>query len=247
MVGRAAVLLVALFGMCVPARAADTPSAKWKYDNPFCQVIAQAARTSDGSGYGLALFAAGGEKVDAHVTLITQTDAYDADVNVLLSGPPDDRQTGAVLVKLPASAAVQYSFVDSYVLDGNGAVTCPSYVFPLDDSTTSVPAGVEAIVAQHLQALGPLKCGHAYTPPQMRGDLQSPVGMNYGDRPLTVVARAYVDSNGYSIKEDIVQSSGVDGLDKYMLGAVGVHQFAPAQFLCVPVVGETEVELKYYP
>ena len=76
--------------------------------------------------------------------------------------------------------------------------------------------------------------------------LQSRVGV-YGGRPLTVVARAYIDSNGYSISEEIVQSSGVDGMDKFMLGAVGVHQFTPAQFLCVPVVGTMDVELKYFP
>lgn len=244
---RGAVLLVALFASFASARAADAPSVKWKYENPFCQVIADVAPAYDGSGYGLALFSAAGEKLAAHVTLVSDTDAYDARVSGPLSGPSDNRQTGPVLVKLPVSTGVKYVFVDSYALDEASAVTCPSYVFPMGSALSDVPRDAETITATHLQALGPLQCGKVYVPPQMHGELQSPVGMNYGDRPLTVVARAYIDSNGYSIKEDIVQSSGVDGLDKYMLGAVGVHQFAPARFLCVPVVGITDVELRYLP
>jgi hypothetical protein len=125
-------------------------------------------------------------------------------------------------------------------------MTCPSYVFPVGQTISGVPADVASIQARHLQSVGPLKCGHVYVPPQLNGDLQSPVGI-YGGKPLTVVARAYIDSNGYSLSEEIIRSSGVDGMDKYMLGAVGVHQFRPARFLCVPVVGTADIELKYFP
>ncbi len=237
---------MAFASLIAPAGAADLPSPPWKYDNPFCQVLAQVAPAYDGSGYGLALFAAAGEKLDAHVTLISDSDAYDAHVIAPLFGPPEDRQSAPIIVKLPVATGVKYFFVDSYAVDGDNVVTCPSYVFPVGDALSDVPAGVQTIPARHLQALGALKCGHAYIPPKMHGDLESPVGV-YGGRPLTVVARAYVDSNGYSIKEEIVESSGVDGMDKFMLGAVGVHQFTPAEFLCVPVVGTTEIELKYFP
>jgi hypothetical protein len=246
MVRKSAAFLVMLGLTFGAARAANSPATDWKYANPFCQAIAHVAPADDGSGYGLALFAGSGERIDAHVTLVSDTDAYDAHVSALLAGPADDRRSGAVFVTLPVSTGLKYYFVDSYTLDGGDAVTCPSYVFPVRDSMRNAPAGVATVAAQHLQALPPLKCGRAYIPPKLHGVLQSPVGA-YGSRPLTVVARAYIDSNGYSLKEEIVQSSGVDGMDKYLLGAVGVHQFAPAQFLCVPVVGVTEVELKYFP
>jgi hypothetical protein len=80
----------------------------------------------------------------------------------------------------------------------------------------------------------------------MRGDLTSPAGA-YGGGRLVAVVRAYVDSNGYALREELAQSSGVEGWDKFALGAVGVHQFDPARFLCVPVVGQIEIKLTYYP
>jgi hypothetical protein len=246
MLRRAAAFLVALESLAAPARAADAPAAHWKYDNPFCRVLARVAPAPDGSSYALALFAAGGTALDAHVTLVGDTDAYDAHAGSLaLNGPPDDRQSPAMLLKLPDNAPIRYFFVDSYTLDGK-SVTCPSYVFSVRNGALDVMAGAPTIEASHLARLGSLTCGRVYMPPQMHGDLQSAVG-DYGGEPLTVTARAYIDSNGYSIREEIVQSSGVAGLDSYMLGAVGVHQFTPAHFLCVPVVGTTEIELKYFP
>lgn len=237
---------MALGSLVAPARAADAPAAHWKYDNPFCQVLARVGPTPGGSGYALALFAAEGTALDAHVTLVSDTDAYDAHIGALaLNGPPDSRQSPAMLLKLPNNATPKFFFVDSYTLDGS-FVTCPSYVFPIDDRVLDVIAGAPTVEAAHLQALGSLTCGHVYTPPQLHGDLQGAVGA-YGGRPLAVTARAYVDSNGHSIREEIVQSSGVGGLDGYMLGAVGGHEFTPARFLCVPVVGTIDVELKYFP
>jgi hypothetical protein len=179
--------------------------------------------------------------------LVSESDAYDAAVpDGNLSGAQDDRKLEPLSVTLPAQDKIDYFFVDSYSLDHGAAITCPSYVFPVGETLASAPAGLRSIVAQHLQKIAPPKCGKVYADPAMHGDLMSPVGA-YGGKPLTVVARAYIDSNGYSIKDEIVQSSGVDGMDRYMLGAVGVHQFRPAQFLCTPVVGTMLIELKYFP
>jgi hypothetical protein len=125
-------------------------------------------------------------------------------------------------------------------------VTCPSYVFPVGAASSDSPAGAPSIEAHHLQKIDAPKCGRVYAPAQMRGDLESLVG-DYGGKPLTAVAQAYIDSNGYSVRQEIVQSSGVAGVDAYLLGAIGMHQFAPAQFLCVPVVGTVDIELKYFP
>lgn len=247
---------MAFLGTFLPARADDSP-APWKYDNPFCQVVAfvaplpavvaSLAAIPSTSRYALELYTATGTTLAAHVTLVSDTDAYDAAVpDGALFGTAGDRKSEAMVVTLPAADQIGYFFVDSYVLDRAAGVTCPSYVFPVEAPIADTVAGARSIEAQPLQKIGPLKCGHEYTPPGMNGDLTSPIG-DYGGKPLIVSARAYVDSNGYSIKEEIVQSSGVDGVDKYMLGAVGQHQFAPAKFLCVPVVGVTEVEMKYFP
>jgi hypothetical protein len=254
---RAAVLVAALLASLPCAGAADEPSSQWKYDNPFCQVVAAVVPIPDvvasiaavggDTRYALDLYTPAGTTLGAHVTLISDTDAYDAAVpEGNLSGPPEDRKLEPLIVTLPGAVTVDYFFVDSYSLDRGTAVTCPSYVFPVGEKLPSAPAGLRLIAAQHLQKIASPKCGKVYVEPAMHGDLMSPVGA-YGGKPLTVVARAYIDSNGYSIKDEIVQSSGVDGMDKYMLGAVGVHQFRPAQFLCVPVVGEMLIELKYFP
>lgn len=253
----AAVLLVAFLGLLPRSAAADEPSSQWQYDNPFCQivaavvpipdVVASVAAVGGESRYALSLFSPSGSTLSGHVTLVSDTDAYDAAVpEGNLSGPPDDRKLEPLIVTLPTRDTINYFFVDSYSLDHGSAVTCPSYVFPIGRALSSAPMGLRSIEAQHLQKIASLKCGKVYDEPSMRGDLMSPVGA-YGGKPLTVVARAYIDSNGYSIKDEIVQSSGVDGMDKYMLGAVGVHQFRPAEFLCTPVVGTMLIELKYFP
>lgn len=254
---RAAVLVVALFAVFPRAGVADEPTSHWKYENPFCQVVAAVAPIPDvvasiaavGSQtrYLLDLFTPSGITLSAHVTLVSGSDAYDAAVpDSDLSGSTDDRKLEPLIVTLPAPDKVDYFFVDSYSVDRGAGVTCPSYVFTVGETLSGSPAGLRSIEAQHLQKIVPPKCGKVYADPGMRGDLLSPVGA-YGGKPLTVVARAYIDSNGYSIKDEIVQSSGVDGMDKYMLGAVGVHQFRPAEFLCVPVVGTMLIELKYFP
>lgn len=254
---RAAVLVVASLGLLPRTAAADEPASQWQYDNPFCQVVAAVVPIPDvvasiaavggESRYALNLFTPGGTTLSAHVTLVSDTDAYDAPVpDGNLSGPPDDRRLEPLIATLPARDTINYFFVDSYSLDHAATVTCPSYVFPVGTALSSAPTGLRSIDAQRLQKIALPKCGKVYVEPAMRGDLMSPVGA-YGGKPLTVVARAYIDSNGYSIKDEIVQSSGVDGMDKYMLGAVGVHQFRPAEFLCTPVVGTMLIELKYFP
>jgi len=257
MIRKSVAFLAALGFSYAPARAADGPAANWKYDNPFCQVVASLAPVPDvvaavtpvggGSRYVLALYTPAGTTLAAHVTLVSDTEAYDAAVSDGdLSGPLADRDLVPVVVTLPQPDRISYFFVDSYSLDRGASVTCPSYVFPAGETLSGVPAGLRTIEARDLQSLGSLSCGHAYAPARMRGDLESPVG-RYGGKPLTVTVRAYIDSNGYSIREEVVQSSGVEGMDQYLLGAIGVHQFAPAQFLCVPVVGTVEVTLRYFP
>jgi hypothetical protein len=245
---RIAICLAAAILPALPVRAEDAVPPAWKHNNPFCNVLSSVVFTGNPGKYAVGLFTGSGSTIDAHVTMIGATDAYDAHVTGLqLLGAPGDRQSGGVLVTVPPEARIAYYYVDSYAIDGAAPVTCPSYVFIVDDRTVSAPDSARSIDAAHLQAIPALKCGRVYTRPELRGDLQSAVSSGYGDHSLVVVARSYIDSNGYSIREEIVQSSGVAGFDAYMLGAMHEHQFAPAKFLCTPVVGTIEVQLKYGP
>jgi len=80
MVGRAAAFIAALASLAVGARAADLPAAPWKHVNPFCDVLAAVAPIAGGSQYALELYAARGTTLDAHVTAISESDAYDVHV-----------------------------------------------------------------------------------------------------------------------------------------------------------------------
>jgi hypothetical protein len=246
MVRKGAAFLVMLGLSLGAARAAGAPSAQWKYANPFCQVIAEVAPLSDGSGYGVELAAASGTTVEAHVTLIGVTDAYDAHVSdTNLSGPPEDRETAPVAFRLPATDTLQYFFVDSYAIDRGSSVTCPSYVFPIGPAVSG-SAGATATFAQHLQALGQLKCGHEYQGPSTPRDATGIIG-RFGNRPLSTQLDVYIDSNGRAIDEKVVLSSGVEGVDAAAIGNVQQQRFVPAEFLCTPVVGELEVRVDYQP
>lgn len=244
---RGAALLLALACPCVQARAADAPPAVWKYDNPFCGVIAGVAPLGDSGRYGLTLFAQQGTTLGAHVTLVSDTDAYDATVpDTNLSGPIADRQMEPIVVTLPATDAIKYYFVDSYTVDRGTSVACPSYVFPLDDPVADAPSGVATIEAKHLQSLGKLACGAMYRPP---GGGSNDLGVMgpFGNRPLSVEYRVFIDSNGRDVGQKLIASSGVDALDAAARGNLQNHQYTAAQFLCTPVVGEIDIRLDYGP
>jgi hypothetical protein len=223
------------------------PAGPWKFENPFCNVVAQMAPLADGTGYGLALYAASGKSIDAHVTLIGKSDAYDAHVTALpLAGSAEDREGRAVLVRMPPGTKIEYFFVDSYALDGGEPTSCPSYVFAMGEGFSDSPARATAVSAQHLQPLGKLPCGHTYQPPSTRGDMGGVIG-NYGNKPLTVELRAYIDSKGHALEVKTIASSGVDGIDKTAIGTVQQEEFHPAQFLCTPVVSEMLLQMEYSP
>jgi hypothetical protein len=252
MIRRGAAFLVALLSLAAPVSAADqvpaadVPAMHWKYQNPFCEVFAQLRPLYDGSGYELALLAANGNALEAHVTLVSDTDAYDAHVPVTdLSGPAEDRQSGPVIVKLGA-ATIKYFFVDSYSLDGGHPVTCPSYVFPIGKRTSDSLNGAMTVVGAHLQSLGKPPCGQTYRPPGTNGDPEDRVGA-FGDRPLFTEFDVYIDSSGHAIDEKMVTPSGVEGVDSAARGMIQQHTFRPAQFLCTPVVGEMLLQMKFTP
>jgi hypothetical protein len=198
-------------------------------------------------GYALQLGAANGRELDVHVSLVSDSDAYDAHLSdVKISGAPNDLESDAKIVTLPNGQTVNYFFVDSYAIDGGASVVCPSYVFPMGNDPTPFRIDSGATVATHIQSLGKLACGQIYRSPDLHGDLQFPIG-GYGGRPVSTTFQVYIDSNGHAISEKMMQSSGVAGVDSYALGAIQLHQFLPARFLCTPVVGEMLVQLRYIP
>jgi TonB family protein len=245
MLQRSAATLAALMWLPAPVRAADVATTPWKFGNPFCNVLAAVAPFADGSAYALELFAADGNVVDAHVTLIGDADAYDAHVDrAALTGAPEDRETGGLLVKSPGT--LRYFFVDSYSLDGSAPMTCPSYVFEVGSRLTQSVPEANTIEPQHLQALGTIACGHTYEAPSSGSQIKGIVGA-YGQRPLTTEIRVYIDSLGQAVSPKIVKASGVEGVDQTALAAVASHRFHPAQFLCTPVVGEMTIRMDYEP
>jgi hypothetical protein len=244
---QAAAVLTALTALIAPGRAADAPGATWKFDNPFCNVIAQMQPLAGVPGYALGVSAAGGTELEVHVSLVTDTDAYDAHLTHLrLSGPADDRESDTKIVAIPNRQKVAYFFVDSYAVDGAPPVTCPTYVFPMGPYATAFPTDSGAIVASHLQSLGKLTCGQVYRSPDFNGDIGLPIG-RYGNRRASTTFHVYMDSNGHAISEKMTQSSGIAGIDDFALGAIQLHQFLPARFLCTAVVSELLVRLDYEP
>jgi hypothetical protein len=247
---------MALASFGAPVLAAGVPVAHWKYDNPFCDVIAAAAPLPDvvasvslspgNSRYALQLHARAGATLGAHVTFVSDTDAYDAAVPVAnLSGPAEDRERETLVVALPSPDRAGFFFVDSYSVDGHASVTCPSYVFPVGEPLASGESGA-VVAATHLQSLGKLPCGQVYRPIGFGEDFGSLTG-RYGNRPHSVRYHAYVDSNGRALREVLLQSSGVPGVDAAALGDIQIYAFKPAQFLCTPVVGEVVIEMDYNP
>ncbi len=240
---RAAAFLIVVHWLWAPADATETA---WKFDNPFCKVVAEMQPLADGSGYAVALGAAEGNEVSAHVTLVTESDAYDLHLEGLpLSISGSGREAGPVIATLTTSDKVKYYFVDSFTLDGGRAVTCPSYIFAMPADAIAHGFAVR-IAADHLQPIGTPSCKRIYEPPDFNGDIDFPIG-NFGNRRLSSTYDVFIDSAGHSVYESLVTSSGVEGVDDFARGAIQQHQFRAAKFLCTPVVAEIEVRVSYEP
>jgi TonB family protein len=233
----------------------DAPAAAstWKFDNPFCEVLASLVPAHDvapGSEYGVQLFARHGATVAAHVTLIGADSAYDAHVAATnLQGAADDRRSSGVIVKLEKPERIHYFFVDSYSIDGGAPVTCPSYVFlsgsgPSDDGVSVTDP--KTVAAGFLQKLPDLPCGNAYIEPTIQKGFDPIVGV-YGGGKRSTMVHVFIDSNGSPIRATMKTSSGLDGIDDAALAGVQRTRFHPAQFLCTPVVGEVDMEMDYSP
>ena len=235
---------------------AVTPSpspgiSAWKFDNPFCEVRAGLVPVESairGTEYLVELYASHGTRLSAHVTLIGSEGAYDANVpSTNLNGALDDRRTDGVVIKMPESAPIHYFFVDSYTIDGEPPVTCPSYVQPSGSGPSEDAIGGDELIAVNatfLQKLPELPCGKAYIPPSSRKGFEPIVG-HYGDKPRSILMHVYVDSAGNAMRATMSESSGVEGLDAAAVAVAEYTTYNPARFLCMPVVGEIDMQVDY--
>lgn len=252
-------LLALLFGLgAAVGRASEPPPSTpavptWAFDNPFCEVLAGLVPiegSAPGTEYGLALYASRGTTVAAHVTLIGSDAAYDANVSVTnLQGALTDRRTGGIIVKLEKPAPIHYFFVDSFSIDGGAPVTCPSYVFRSGSGPSSegiTASGLSTVTAAFLEKLPDMPCGKAYTAPAVQKGFGPPVGF-YGYQRRSTILHVFIDSNGVPVRTSMKTSSGVPGLDDVAYAGVQYTRYRPAQFLCTPVVGETDMEMEYSP
>jgi hypothetical protein len=239
----ALVLLYALAQAGSPSRSQLPPA----WFDPFCAVSVQAvpwdvrsnAPASDATADGLAveLSAENANRLDAHLTLIGDTNAYDLLLQrVSLSGSPPGLRSRPYLAQLPKAEAIRYAFVDSYTV-GSSTTNCPSEPVKVEaaGARPQRPNPADRVVAVYKQAIGPLKCGKEFEAPALAG--ASVAEASGVDKPRTSFIMAFVNANGDVVKTYVWQSSGIDYLDTAAAVAARRSRYAPGTLLCTPVVG----------
>ena len=218
--------------------------------DPFCAIHVvgvpwnQASGTpsrGDADSIVLSLSSLSGSKLDAHVKLISQTDAYDVALTDLsLDGRPTAHSTAALFVTLPKPAALRYAYVDSYRLDGGLEKSCATEPFDLrswQDSLQVPPAQAPTgprFAAALNGPLPPLLCGKTYTDAQVTRAFQLP-GIRV-NKTYTVQVGVFIDSEGHPVDTWISKSSGIEQADALAKASAQRSQYAPATFLCTPIV-----------
>jgi len=228
----ALVLLYALAQAGSPSRSQLPPA----WFDPFCAVSVRAVAGTDGLAVELSSESA--NRLDAHVTLIGDTNAYDVFLaRVPLSGSQPGLHSRPYLVQLPRAEEIGYAFVDSYTA-GSSTTNCPSEPVKVETASGSRPQRpnpADRVVAVYKQAIGPLKCGKAFESPTLAG--ASVAQASVVDKPRTSFIMAFVNANGDVVKTYVWQSSGVDYLDTAAAVAAERSRYTPGTLLCTPVVG----------
>ncbi|HEY5425509.1 MAG TPA: energy transducer TonB [Candidatus Tumulicola sp.] len=189
-----------------------------------------------------------GGTLSVHVTMIGDSGAYDAYVadTTLVPGSSGFNLPKRTVVKLPAGAVVKYAYVDSYIVAGAPKIDCPSQPSKIAASTPGVNLDATTYVsATFLQTLPPLPCGVMYAPPHVRG--YSPRTGYWGNKPLTTKVHGFINSDGRVVQMSVYKSSGVDGIDDEAMASAQHSTYAPATFLCTPVVGDYLFSFTYRP
>jgi hypothetical protein len=179
--------------------------------------------------------------LDAHVTIVGDGGAYDAKLqDVLLTGNPTAPTSPPLMVMMPRSANARYVYVDSYSLNGAKEVSCPSEphdVKAVDADEVHPPyAFMTRFTASFTQALPPLPCGKLSTEASVTHVVQ-PRGVST-TKTITTEIAVFVDSAGHAVKTFLYKSSGNTIADAQANASAALTQYAPATFLCTPIVGE---------
>ena len=248
-------MLVLLSCLVVTTRAARAA-------NPFCGATAFALPwnvgadaplvNGDSADYALWLLVDGKHDVQARVTLITRTNAYTVGIPRLpLDVEKDGGVTEPFLVRFKDAVHVRYAYVDGVGVDGKSVTDCPTFpqeVTPWHDgSAPSVVRSALTLVPKLLQPLPKLTCPKVYEGASIAKEPYTQWISQYGDRQRSAVVRVYLDSDGLPLREKLVRSSGVDGIDQTAI-ANSMHTiYRPASFLCSPVVSVFYFELTYDP
>lgn len=191
----------------------------------------------------VSVFSQSGSRVDAHVTLLSDGGAYDVTLQGLtLQGKDFDLFSPEILVSLPKPTAIRYAYVDSYVLDGRPAVSCPSepFALPPDPSERFVAPNSSnpRVAAVFKQTLPPLPCGKMFSRAQVVKAAEPVYPVSFFDHVRTTEVAIFLDSNGNLIKTSIYKSSGLEAMDDAATDAAIRSKFKPAMLLCSPVVSK---------
>lgn len=251
----AAVLSVALLPFAVL-----TEPATARASSPFCAATLwlvpwnassdAAATSAESADYALFLNAAGKTDVAARVTLITDAEAFAVTVPrvALHAIEKESDRVASAHVRFDRKQPVRYAFVDAVGVDGADLTDCPSDVSEVEpyrgDASSWHVGDALSIAPKLLQPLPKLACAKAYVPAHIIREIGAPVG-HFGNTPRSTGVHVYVDSDGRVVKADVAESSGVEGLDIAALALVRNATYAPAQFLCTPVVSDFIIRMDY--
>lgn len=234
--------------------------------NPFCDVSARAepwdlasnkpSATAAADALAIQLFSQRPSRLDAHVTLIGDRDAYDAFLpRVALSGEPFTLASQTYVVLLSRSVAIRYVYVDAYAADGK-TVSCPSQPSEVLPSQTSLwhppaPLSFNRSSAVSLGALPAVPCGNVIQEARLVQGAQPRYPLaasSQSSGPVrTSEIHVYLDANGNLVKSFVYRSSGYRFLDDAALIAAQRSRYAPRTFLCIPVVGEYLFRMDFRP
>jgi TonB family protein len=235
-----------------PAQPSTAPADASLWLDPFCALYATAQPIYTSPSEPLSpisnvlavgVFAEAGARADAHVTLLSDTGAYDAFLqDVPLADDGKGLRSHNILVQLPKAMRVRFVYVDSFAVNGGTEASCPSEPFDLSQVKTirvpPPPAATARVSAVFKQSLPPLPCGKLFTNATIVKPVQPVYPLSYFDHDRSVQIEIFVDSNGNAVKSSVYKSSGLQAFDNAATQAALRSKYAPPMLLCTPVVGK---------
>ena len=237
-----------------PAQPSTAPADASLWLDPFCALYATAQPIYTSPSEPLSpisnvlavgVFAEAGARADAHVTLLSDTGAYDAFLqDVPLADDGKGLRSHNILVKLPKAMRVRFVYVDSFAVNGGTEASCPSEPFDLSQVKTirvpPPPAATARVSAVFKQSLPPLPCGKLFTNATIVKPVQPVYPLSYFDHDRAACkSEIFVDSNGNAVKSIGLQEQRTPSVhDNAATQAALRSKYAPPMLLCTPVVGK---------